>query len=210
MTIAIISDKKTNKISKNNVIEVDLEDLESYSNFRHGVEFVNFPSRKISNKTIMEWFAVDDISYWWFAAPILHPKYNESVLFIKRLSSFIDEHSIHLIQLKGAFDKIDLVKQIAKQKNIELDVSREYLSYRTKNKIKKFAKKSAYENFLKEKISKRNNIFEKLTSFREEPVNPIIFTSPDIYRRETYDFVLKTPKKEEFFIKPFLDITKKK
>ena len=159
MTIAIISDKKTNKISKNNVIEVDLDDLESYGNFRHGVEFVNFPSHVVSNKTIMEWFAVDDISYWWFAAPILHPKYNEAVLFIKRLSLFLDKHSIHLIQLNGAFDKIDLVKQIAKQKNIKLDVSHEYIAFRAKNKIKKLAKKSIYENFTKGKINKRNNVF---------------------------------------------------
>ena len=206
MTIAIISDKKTNKISKNNAIEVDLDDLESYGNFRHGVEFVNFPSHVVSNKTIMEWFAVDDISYWWFAAPILHPKYNEAVLFIKRLSSFLDKHSIHLIQLNGAFDKIDLVKQIAKQKNIKLDVSHEYITFRAKNKIKKLAKKSIYENFTKEKINKRNNIFEKLSSFEGEINNPIIFTSPDIYRRETYDFVINQPKKEEFFIKPFLDL----
>ena len=165
MTIAIISNNKTNKIPKNNIIEVDLDDLESYGNFRHGVEFVNFPSYVVSNKTIMEWFAVNDISYWWFAAPILHPKYNEAVLFIKRLSSFLDEHSIHLIQLKGAFDKIDLVKQIAKQKNIKLDISHEYISYRTKNKIKKLAKESVYENFTKEKINKRNNIFESSCIF---------------------------------------------
>jgi hypothetical protein len=205
MTIAIICNKKTNKIPKNNIIEITLDDLESYGNFRHGMEFVNFPSYVISNKTIMEWFAVDDISYWWFAAPILHPKYNEAVLFIKRLSSFLDEHSIHLIQLKGAFNKIDLVKQIAKQKNIKLDISNEYILYRTKNKIKKLAKKSIYKNFTKEKINKRNNIFESSSSFKGQLNNPIIFTSPDIYRRETYDFILKQPKKEEFFIKPFLD-----
>jgi len=187
-------------------IEIDLGDLESYRNFRHGVEFVKFPSRIIADKTIMEWFAVDGISYWWFAAPILHPKYNDAVLFIDRFSSFLEENSIDLIKLRGVFNKIELIKQIAKQKNIKLEISREYFTFNIKNRINKLTKKSVYEIIMKEKIKKRNFLFNKLISSMDKLNNPVIITSPDIYRRETYDFATKKSKKEEFFIKPFLDV----
>ncbi len=206
MTIAIIFDKKSEKSVTKDTIEIDLGDLESYVNFRHGVEFVKFPSRTIAGKTIMEWFAVDGISYWWFAAPILHPKYNDAVLFIKRFSSFLEKNSIDLIKLRGAFNKIELIKQIAKQKNIKLEISREYFSFNTKNRIKKLVKKSVYKKIMKEKIKKRNFLFNKLISSMDELDDSVIITSPDIYRRETYDFATKKSKKEEFFIKPFLDV----
>ena len=209
MTTAIIFDKKSEKSITKDRIEIDLNDLESYGNFRHGSEFMKFPSHTIEGKTIMEWFAVDGISYWWFVAPILHPQYNEAVLFINRLSSFLEKNSINLIKLKGAFNKIELIKQIAQQKNIKLEVSREYFSFQTKNRIKKLAKKSAYEKIMKEKIQKRNNLFNKIISTVEPLENSVIITAPDIYRRETYDFVTKKSKKEEFFIKPFLDVLHK-
>ena len=176
MTIAIIFDKKSEKSATKDTIEIDLGDLESYGNFRHGVEFVKFPSRIIAGKTIMEWFAVDGISYWWFAAPILHPKYNDAVLFINRFSSFLEKNSIDLIKLRGAFNKIELIKQIAKQKNIKLEISREYFSFHTKNKIKKLAKKSIYKKILKEKIKKRNFLFNKLISSMDKLDDSVIIT----------------------------------
>ena len=205
MTTAIIVDKKTEKASTNGTIEIDLGDLEAYKNFRHGIEFVNFPSKIIDNKTIMQWFEVDEISYWWFAAPILHPRYNDAVLFINRFSTFLEKNSISVIKLQGAFNKIDLIKQIAKQKNIKLEISHEYFSFRIKNKIKKSARRSFYEKIMKEKIKKRNLVFEKSNSPIGKLDNPVIITAPDIYRRETHDPDTKKPKKEEFFIKPFLD-----
>ena len=110
MKTAIIYDEKSEKSETKDTIEIDLDDLESYRNFRHGIEFVKFPSRLINDKTIMEWFQVDGISYWWFASPILHSKYNDAVLFINRLSSFLEDKSINLIKLHGAYNKIELIK----------------------------------------------------------------------------------------------------
>jgi len=209
MTIAIIVDKKFKKYTSKEFIEVNLDDLESYGNFRHGVDFVKFPSHIVYGKTIMEWFAIDQISYWWFAAPILHPKYNEAILFIKRFSAFLEKHSINLIKLEGIFDKIDLIKQIAKQKNIKLEISNKYPLFLMKNRIKKLVKKPVYKKIMKEKIKKRNFLFEQFTSSTEILNNSVIITSPDIYRREIYDFIEKKSKKEEFFIKPFLNIFEK-
>jgi len=54
LTIAIIFDKKSEKSVTKDTIEIDLDDLESYGNFRHSVEFVKFTGRTIAGKTIME------------------------------------------------------------------------------------------------------------------------------------------------------------
>ena len=205
MKTAIIYDEKSEKSETKDTIEIDLDDLESYRNFRHGIEFVKFPSRLINDKTIMEWFQVDGISYWWFASPILHSKYNDAVLFINRLSSFLEDKSINLIKLRGAYNKIELIKQIAKQKKIKLEISHEYFRFKAKDRIKRIAKKSVYEKTVKEKIKKRNILFDKLTSKENALENPVIITSPDVYRRDTFDFTMKKSKREEFFIKPFLD-----
>ena len=209
MTTAIIVDKKSEKAKTEDIIEIDLSDLESYRNFRHGIEFVNFPSKRIADKTILEWFAIENISYYWFAAPILHPKYNDAVLFINRFSSFLEKNSINLIKLQGAFEKVDLIKQISNQKNIKLEISNTYFQYQIKNRIKKIVKKRFYKKIMNKKIKKRNLVFNKLNHSIKKIDNPIIITAPDIYRRETYDFNSKTSKTEEFFIKPFLDIVEK-
>lgn len=209
MKTVIIVDKKSEKIKTEDTIEIDLSDLESYRNFRHGIEFVNFPSQIIEGKTILEWFAIENISYWWFAAPILHPKYNDAVLFINRFSLFLEKNSIDLIKLQGSFNKIDLIKQIAKQKNIKLEISKEYFSYKIKNRIKRIVKKQFYKKIMKEKIKKRNLVFNKFSYPIKKIDNPLIITAPDIYRRETYDFDAKKSSKEEFFIKPFLDVIEK-
>jgi len=210
LTIATIYDKKSKKLVSKEHIEIDLVDLENYGNFRHAAEFVKFPSQKIDGKTILEWFEVDGTSYWWFAAPILHPKYNEAVLFINRLLSFIEEKSIKSIKLRGIFEKTKLIKQITKEKNIKLEISREYYSYLAKNRVKNLAKKSIHKTILNEKIKKRNEVYRQAKNFGKPSKDSIIITSPGIYRRQTFDFETNKSKKEEFFIKPFLDILSEK
>ena len=187
-------------------MEIDLSDLELYGNFRHAEDFVKFPSYKIDGKTIMEWFESDGISYWWFAAPILHPKYNEAVLFINRLSLFIEKNSIKLIKLNGAFDKIVLIRQLTKQKKIKLEISHNYYSFLIKNRAKKLAKKSVYEKIMKEKIKKRVKLFNKTKNFQIPEVGSVVITSSGMYRSETLDFETNKPKKVESFIKPILDM----
>jgi len=190
-------------------MEIDLSDLESYKNFRHGIDFIKFPSQKVEGKTIMEWFAVNDISYWWFAAPILHPKYNDAILFINRFLSFLEKKSIHKIKLNGLFDKVELIKQITKKKNIQLEISQDYKKYLLKNSIKKIVKKKFHKNIFDKKIKKRNNIFHKITKYQKPIKNSILITSPGIYRRQIFDYKTNKQKNDEFFIKPFLELIDK-
>ena len=190
-------------------MEIDLSDLESYKNFRHGIDFIKFPSQKVEGKTIMEWFAVNDISYWWFAAPILHPKYNDAVLFISRFLSFLEKKPIDKIKLNGLFDKVELIKQITKKKNIQLEISQDYKKYLLKNSIKKIVKKKFHKNIFDKKIKKRNNIFHKITKYQKPIKNSILITSPGIYRRQIFDYKTNKQKNDEFFIKPFLELIDK-
>ena len=60
---ATLFEKKENKKSTSSYLEIDLDDLEFYKKFEHGSEFLSFPSKRISNKTLMEWFSVDEISF---------------------------------------------------------------------------------------------------------------------------------------------------
>ena len=77
MKSLILYDKKENKINNNNQLEVDLDDLESFGIYKHGTEFLEIPERKIDDKTIIEWLALNNISFWWLAAPTIHPKYKD-------------------------------------------------------------------------------------------------------------------------------------
>ena len=72
MTKLYLYEKNEQKIISKEKIEMDLNDLEKYGHFKHGKEFIKIPSLKIEKKTILEWFAVDGVSYWWFISPIIH------------------------------------------------------------------------------------------------------------------------------------------
>ena len=131
MTTLILFDKKQRKTVNDDIIEMDLDDLESFGSFKHGEGLVEIPSKKISGKTILEWFAVDGTSFWWFVLPIIHPRYIEAILFIDRLSFFLEHHSVNLIKLNGRvkknlfFDRIEFVaNQVSLNPNPEEEVKR--------------------------------------------------------------------------------------
>lgn len=62
MRTLILYYKKENKINDNNQLEVDLDDLESLGISYHGKEFLKIPEMKVDVKTIVEWFALNDVS----------------------------------------------------------------------------------------------------------------------------------------------------
>ena len=76
---------------------MDLNDLEMYANFKHGEEFLKIPSSIIGKKSVIEWFVVDDISYWWFIAPMIHAKFKSATMFLDQLSSAVSTHNIDKI-----------------------------------------------------------------------------------------------------------------
>lgn len=210
MTTASLFEKKENKKFSSNYLEIDLVDLESYEKFKHGSEFLKIPSQKVGEKTIMEWFSVNDISFWWFIAPIIHPRYKEAILFIDRLSSFLEINSVEQLQLYGCYDKISIVQQICKLKKVKLKLNfKDQYSFKTMQFAKKKAKGFMYKKILKEKLRKRLQCYNNNKKFFKFLKGCMIITSPGIYRRS---IILDKGKigNQEFFIQPILDGFKNK
>jgi hypothetical protein len=201
----ILYNKKANKIKDNNQFEIDLDELESFGIFKHGKEFLEIPDRKIQGKSIIEWFALTDISLWWFIAPTIHPKYKEGLLFIDRLLTILNDNKFDVLKLKGCFDKLEIIKQICSLRDIKLEISpQEHFSY-FKQKMKNTIKKNAYKKIHTNKTKKRLNIFTKFSSYQKPPPGYVLFTSPGIYRRQTFDPHSGKSISKEYFIHPFLD-----
>ena len=210
MKSLILYDKKENKINNNNQFEADLDDLESLGIFKHGKEFLEIPERKIDGKTIVEWFALNDISLWWFAAPIIHPKFKDSMLFIDRLSALLNEHSFNVLKLKGCFDKLEIIQELCTKKNLKLELSKhEYFTFSKKQKIKNILKENTYRQIHKRKTKKRLNTFSKFAKYQKPSPGYVLITSPDLYRRKSFNPLYNKTLSKEYFIQPFIDFCSK-
>lgn len=186
-------------------MEIDLGDLESYGKFEHGKDFLKIPSSTIAKKTIMEWFEIDGVSFWWFILPLIHPRYKEAILFIDRLLSFIEKHSVTSIHLHGCYDKISIIQEICDLKKIELKIQmKNQFSFKMKQFAEKNVKKSMYKKITKKKRMKRISCYKKYQNKQDVPQGAMIITSPGIYRRGTLS-ENGTVKDSEFFIQPILD-----
>ena len=210
MTTVSLFEKKENKKSTSDYLEIDLDDLEAYKKFQHGNEFLKIPSQKIANKTIMEWFGVNNISFWWFIAPIIHPRYKEAILFVDRLTSFLEKNSVKQLQLYGCYDKISIIQQICKLKNVKLKLnSKDQHSFKIIQFAKKKVKGSMYKKISKEKLMKRLKCYNNNKKNLKISKGSMIITSPGIYRRTTVYNDGKIGSKE-FFTQPILDGFKNK
>ena len=206
MKSLILYDKKKDKIKDNNQFEFDLDDLESFGIFKHGKEFLDIPDRKIEGKTIVQWFTQNNISFWWFAAPTIHPKYVEGMLFIDRLNALLQENSFDTIKLKGCFDKLEIIQELCIKKNLKLEISKhEYFAFSRKQKMKNLLKKSAYRKIHDNKTKKRLKIFSKFGAYQKPPPDYVLITSPGIYHRQSFNPSNNKTVVKEHFIQPFLD-----
>ena len=201
----IIYNHKISKFSSNEILEIDKNDLEIFGHFIHDKNFLQIPSLKINNKTLIDWFSIDNFSAWWFAAPIIHPKYKEGIMFIEKFLEILKKYNPESLVLKGCFDKLDLIKQICVSKNISLIISKnDYAKYQIKHKIIEIIKKRAYQKILKNKNAKRLKS-SKIKSMPKLPSSYTLFVSPGIYRRKTIIPPSSMPQNSEFYIQPFLD-----
>lgn len=210
MTKLYLYEKKEKKIISKEKIEMDLNDLEKYGHHKHGKEFFKIPSLKIKGKTVLEWFAVDDISYWWFVSPIIHSKFKEATRFIDRLSSVIENFDIIEIIIENNFDKQKIISNFCEYKKINLKILKGNYSHNLKKSGKNLIKNQGHKKIFKDKINKRVSLYnlnKKQKSFQK---GSIIITSPGIYRRMGYNFQKKRGEKKEFFIEPFLETLKQK
>ena len=99
MTKLILYDKNNSKKTNSTTLEIDLENLEAYQEFKANSLFSDFPQKKIGSKSLLEWYSHDNFSFWWFINPILSPKFNEITLFLDRLENCVSVHGIKKIEL---------------------------------------------------------------------------------------------------------------
>ena len=201
----IITTNKNPNLHDENTVQINNEDLEFFGHFSHGENFIKIPSLTVSDKTILEWFSIDDFSTWWFASSVIHPKYKEAMVFIDRLLFFINKYNPNTIILQASFDKKNIIEQLCKNNNIQLIISKkEYFLFKVNNKTKTKLKKSFYKKILAEKTKKRLKCFsEYKCQFPNEGYGLII--SPGLYRRKNFDPITNKSTQEEFFIKPIMD-----
>lgn len=160
----------------------------------------------IGNKTLLEWFSIDDYSAWWLVAPIIHPRFKEATRFIDRIFSIVKKFNVTSFKLESYFDKKILVEQICKSKGISFEISNSsYNVYLSKQKLKNLTKKTGYKKINKQKSKKRLDLYKKNPIKKEFLSDFALITSPGVYRRETWDPIEKKSKNDEFFIKPIID-----
>jgi len=209
MVVLVLYEQKTNKLISENYRETDLIELKTYGEYGVGShpEFLKIPSTKISDKTILEWFTVNDLSYWWFVAPGINMKFNDAAFFIDNLISYIEKHSIHLLKIKTGFDKLNLLKKICNEKNLTLEVSKkEYFSFQIKQTIKNLIKKFAYKKITNQKQKKRLRCYEENKKTDNIELGSVILTTHGSYRRELINDKSGQILRQEFYIQPFLDL----
>ncbi len=210
MTHAVIYNLKPE--SKNpNFLEIDFNELEKYGKRKTRSEFIDISDKLIGEKKLNEWFEINDISLWWFVFPTIYPICNDAGFFIDCLESFIDKNKITIIELKGGYDKLSLIKQICDSKKIKLKINNLnkfsfLIKQSSKNKVKEFA----HAKITSKKHKTRLEKFSKNQKFHQNSDNYTIITSPGIYRRKTYDIKTKETKSAEIFIEPFIDVLSSK
>lgn len=205
--IFLFEKKKRKKLNKQ-YREIDLSDLESYASWMDHIEFSNIPSTNVANKTILEWFSIDNISFWWFVQPTIYPKYNEGILFIKRLQSFLEHNPTKELKIAGNFDKISLIKQICKLKNIKFKIGRQkYFSFLIKQAVRDLVKEFAYRKITHQKQQKRMKCFSLIKNdFIQQPIGYTLFTS--VSRRMPIS-TEKGVTNSEHILQPILDLLTK-
>ena len=204
-------EKKSSKSNSVNLLEIDMNDIESYGDYEEHIEFSKFSHTVIGNKSLTEWLSFGENSAWWLIYPTIYPKFNEAASFIDRFERFLENHQIQVLRLHGNFDKLSIIEQICKIRNIKFEiVLKDYFIYKVHllihNKIKPFVYKKITHK--KTKLRLQHCPF-KLQDLHAKSFS-IIITSPGIYRRNLYDFETKQNKKQEFVLQPFLDLLKEK
>ncbi len=206
MKTVAIYDEKEEKIVSSNFIEIDLIDLSSYEQHFHIKECMKIPCSVVRNKTILDWFTVNNISCWWFVSPYIYRRFDTAAVFVDQLLSFLEKNSPDLIKLFGAYDKLDIIQQICDMKKIQLEVSPQKSSLLSKipSPMKKIAKKFLNKQTTENPIEKRLNIFTKTKTFKPPSSDYVLICSNGVYRRTVIDKNNET-KREEFILEPILE-----
>lgn len=153
-------------------------------------EFMNgIPNLVISGKTVKEWFRYNNTSLWWFVHPVLFPHIEDCIRFVEQLDNLLDEVRPTSVEVRGFYNKMDLINQICERRNIEVTTPFLAKSRLGAEALKKRVKMRRFNTVTRAKIEKRLSIADKLgrgkISVKE---GCVILVSPNTYRKTIYDF----------------------
>lgn len=206
LKILQLYDKERIKKNFSDIIEIFPDDFEAFKSRDRNPEYLSIIDKIINKKNLLQWFQVNDISYWWFVNPIIGPKFEEITLFIDRLEICLKTHNPTILKLAGYFDKINIINQICKLNNIKLEINQlNYLKFQFVKKIKNLMKKKFYGLITKKKYKNRISLYNKLKPTFKPKKNSIIITSYSLQRKKAFDVVTGETKNEEFFIQPIIN-----
>ena len=149
-----IFDAKSRKRNDGSLLEIDAVDLERYSNVADGGEFTHITEKKIGTKTIYEWLAVDDVSYWWMISATIYPKFQEAVNFIDRFGRVLEETEPDMVTVNGFFDKADIISQICENRNLQVRFNKKF-AFDLKARMKGSVRNTRYKLIAQKKTESR-------------------------------------------------------
>ena len=200
-----ICEKKRFEKKYSNYIEIDLLDLETYYDWKETEVYSDIPSQKIGGKSLIEWFALDNVSYWWLISANIFPRFNEGVLFVERLSNLIKDKNPSCIIVESFFDKYPIIEQICKKNNIQLKINlKKKILFDFKRKLISHLKPFRYKKILKNKEKNRLSYYKLKKSFPNLPNDYALVTG--INRRIKLPLLNGEIKKQDFIIQPIIDL----
>lgn len=207
----IIYGKKSSK--QDNQIFVREEDFE----LPHGEDYKlaieeleRIQQSQIQNKTIPSQFVYEEISLWWLIYQSLIPEFKKYVNFIKKFSEIIEEIKPCKIIIKGDYNRLSLIKQIATKEKIQIEYSNSgYLKFKSKRRSVNYLQKARFQRITKKKIEKRKKIF--LEKSKEIPSfeNKIVFAISTNFRRLIFDPTGEKSMRGEYIQQTLIDMVGK-
>ena len=210
----IITYGKQSKKEKN-IIYVNEEDFQiNVGKESFGIpldELSKIERQKLDGKTLPELLSYDDFSLWWFIEPSIYPEFKKLINFTSKFLNFIEEKRPTEIIIKDDFNKLDIIKQICNNKQIEFNFSKiGFLKFKIVTKILESLQSYRYKKIFWTKIKKR--IFIYKTKFKSIPKidQEILFAVPTAYRRSSLNYKTGESERREFILQDIVDIINKK
>lgn len=201
-------ERKINKVIADNFKEIDSDDLASFSTSSL-YETSKLPSMTVDGKTILEWFAINGFSCWWFVYSMIDSKLRESTFFIDCLDSCLKHYSPNILVVKGYYDKMNLISQICKKNNVTVKIPKfNFALFQLRHRLTNTFKRYAYGRITLKKHQNRFRLYKTQKNNISFEKGSTIITAPGIYNRTMTDPITGKTERQEFILQPIIDILK--
>jgi CDP-glycerol glycerophosphotransferase (TagB/SpsB family) len=176
------------------------------------IQFVNrLPALTVEGKTVKEWLRYNNTSLWWFIHPVIYPKIEDCIRFVEQFESMLGELHPEQVEVRGFYDKVDLIEQICKKSGTRLTIPLSSKMQITFHRLKTKIRKIRLDRIASQKEAKRIALARQMgRSLSDVSEGCIILVGPNAYRRTLYDFKNGKDINGEFITRGALEEVKKK